>query len=463
MSQVNAHRLNHCGLLSVLFTASGGHPDIHLGTLLSLVLWVFIRLCCLHWLFCLHVWKIQWLIQNQISIQFNLMVFISTNSLRVPSGVKNFLWKFGCKWQKCIRPRRTEHLFSVKCSEFNRIYKEISIHGVLKLVMVIKNKFLSQIHRYWELEVGSSVTCLLLCMLMILQGIYPNNGTSTFLTSSPSLAFYPWKPISNTTVTFFPLQIQQGSLSWLIGYNMITNVLVAFDGGLYQQVLVMTAVLCFLGDSPMHAEITNNPKTGVSLNPCRICSLQVSTLGYKPSKTYVMQCVGIHWKKGLKQTSGNGVKKISQTHELWEIATKQTKNSFTSASKKYGIQDKINDVFITQWKMDKICNPFLQLKGFDGCNDTPVEVLHVITRFCRTKRKIICKKLQDTCWKTFQDGNSNDPFCFLPINAFSQEGIMELALSLGPICVSDINSEPRRIFAVNYRFSLSKCVFHRHQ
>ncbi|KNZ60965.1 hypothetical protein VP01_14752g1, partial [Puccinia sorghi] len=45
---------------------------------------------------------------------------------------------------------------------------------------------------------------------------------------------------------------------------------------------VMTAVLCFLGDSPMHSEINNTQHPGVSLNPCRICSLQVSTLGDNP-------------------------------------------------------------------------------------------------------------------------------------------------------------------------------------
>ena len=49
--------------------------------------------------------------------------------------------------------------------------------------------------------------------------------------------------------------------------DLISNGVVAYDIGLQQEVLVMTAVLCFLGDSPMHAEVTNTPNPGVALNP----------------------------------------------------------------------------------------------------------------------------------------------------------------------------------------------------
>ncbi|KNZ53529.1 uncharacterized protein VP01_3211g1, partial [Puccinia sorghi] len=216
-------------------------------------------------------------------------------------------------------------------------------------------------------------------MLMILQGIYPNNGTSTFPTSSPSLA---WTQSAGSSYDCCTL------LSWGLSHACRNK--------------------------------KNTPNPGVSLNPCRICSLNVSTLANKPSETYVMQCVGLN---SLGERVGSNLRKlsekISQTHELWEIATNQSKNAYTSASKKYGIQDNINDVFINQWKtrnnekinkiniliengkVNKIFNPFLRLKGavsylisilgffinvktdmvlnfilgFDGCNDTPVELI----------------------------------------------------------------------------------------
>jgi hypothetical protein len=69
---------------------------------------------------------------------------------------------------------------------------------------------------------------------------------------------------------------------------------VAYDAGLKEEVLVMTGVLCFLGDSPMHAEITNTPNPGVSLNPCRICHLKVDKLADKASQVYVRESIGLN-------------------------------------------------------------------------------------------------------------------------------------------------------------------------
>ncbi|KNZ47691.1 hypothetical protein VP01_6216g1, partial [Puccinia sorghi] len=146
--------------------------------------------------------------------------------------------------------------------------------------------------------------------------------------------------------------------------DLITNGLVAFDSGLNQQVLVMTAVLCFLGDSPMHAEITNTLNPGVSLNPCRVCSLQISILANKPSETYVMQCVGLN---SLGERVESNLRKWNNINDVF-ITQWKTRN-----------KEKINKInsLIENGKVDKIFNPFLQLKGFDGCNDTRVEVIHV--------------------------------------------------------------------------------------
>ncbi|EFP77823.2 uncharacterized protein PGTG_03779 [Puccinia graminis f. sp. tritici CRL 75-36-700-3] len=60
-------------------------------------------------------------------------------------------------------------------------------------------------------------------------------------------------------------------LKWLMSW--------AFDQSISQPVLVNTIVLCFLADSPMHAEITNTPNPGTSLNPCRMSIESRSRLG----------------------------------------------------------------------------------------------------------------------------------------------------------------------------------------
>jgi hypothetical protein len=67
----------------------------------------------------------------------------------------------------------------------------------------------------------------------------------------------------------------------------------AFDCGLKQEVLVNTVVLCFLGDSPMHAEVTNTPMPGSSLNPCRVCHLGVSKRSDKSEDDYIYQFLGM--------------------------------------------------------------------------------------------------------------------------------------------------------------------------
>lgn len=57
--------------------------------------------------------------------------------------------------------------------------------------------------------------------------------------------------------------------------HISTEGFTAYDSLICQEVLVMSVVLCFLADSPMHAEVTSTPNPGTSNNPCRVCHLGV--------------------------------------------------------------------------------------------------------------------------------------------------------------------------------------------
>jgi hypothetical protein len=61
----------------------------------------------------------------------------------------------------------------------------------------------------------------------------------------------------------------------------------AYDSTISQEVHVMTSVLCFTADSPMHAEITNTHVPGNSLNSCRYCVLSSSTLNDWKKMLYI--------------------------------------------------------------------------------------------------------------------------------------------------------------------------------
>jgi hypothetical protein len=61
-----------------------------------------------------------------------------------------------------------------------------------------------------------------------------------------------------------------------------------------EEVLVNGHVLCFLADSPMHAEVTNTPNPGNSLNPCRMCHLKADRLANKETLDYVQKFLMIN-------------------------------------------------------------------------------------------------------------------------------------------------------------------------
>ncbi|KAI8444080.1 hypothetical protein BY996DRAFT_4601602, partial [Phakopsora pachyrhizi] len=65
-----------------------------------------------------------------------------------------------------------------------------------------------------------------------------------------------------------------------------------FDHSLQEDVLVLPVILMFLGDSPMHAEITSTLHPNVSLQPCRICKLKAKNKKDKATGTYVDNFIG---------------------------------------------------------------------------------------------------------------------------------------------------------------------------
>jgi hypothetical protein len=89
-------------------------------------------------------------------------------------------------------------------------------------------------------------------------------------------------------VVFVVILIQLVTLS----SELATEGVVAYDSGLNKNVLLMSVVLCFQGDSPMHAEITSTPVPGVALHACRMCTLKAASTKDRKSSSYVRQFLG---------------------------------------------------------------------------------------------------------------------------------------------------------------------------
>lgn len=68
---------------------------------------------------------------------------------------------------------------------------------------------------------------------------------------------------------------------------------VCYDQSLESDVLVVPWILCHLGDSPMHAEITNTNNPSTSLRPCRVCDLGVDERADKQHDIYLRDFVGV--------------------------------------------------------------------------------------------------------------------------------------------------------------------------
>ncbi|PLW04511.1 hypothetical protein PCANC_27956 [Puccinia coronata f. sp. avenae] len=171
----------------------------------------------------------------------------------------------------------------------------------------------------------------------------------------------------------------------------------AHDASLECEVLLMSLVFTFQADSPMHAEVTNTTLPNISLNPCRICCLNAQSLENRKSEEYVRAFLQLDTNGNPKPNERREWSVIkSQTKQLWELGQKGVKSHFENETRLLGVRDSINRYFVeimqqkkntsahkevqklAKEEPDRIFNPFLKLKGFDGTRDTPVEHLHVV-------------------------------------------------------------------------------------
>ncbi|KAH9810453.1 hypothetical protein DFH28DRAFT_1132268 [Melampsora americana] len=188
----------------------------------------------------------------------------------------------------------------------------------------------------------------------------------------------------------------------------------AYDHLSGTDVLVMVVTLCHLGDSPMHAEISNTTNPANTLTPCRMCDLAVTRMADKKTQDYVCQFIGmnadgtpVHLPKLNWQTTRN------RTHEIWAAAhNPHSKTSVESKSRQYGLRDTMLEPFIKSTERFTIFHSLRLLglllttdyvTGFDGHDDTPVETLHVVFSQwpVRTLAIIQYKRAQHSTYSTY--------------------------------------------------------------
>jgi hypothetical protein len=144
-------------------------------------------------------------------------------------------------------------------------------------------------------------------------------------------------------------------------------------------VLITSSVLLFLGDSPMHAEITNTPLPNNALNPCRMCRLAAPTQQSKQSKKYLHDFLQIDGDGNQKlNPSRQWNTTIEATYDLFDIGYYSTLKEHKHMGKIYGVKDRTNEKFIENKKnravalrvakllkedLKQLFNPFLKLKG----------------------------------------------------------------------------------------------------
>ncbi|KAH9816387.1 hypothetical protein DFH28DRAFT_927167 [Melampsora americana] len=117
-------------------------------------------------------------------------------------------------------------------------------------------------------------------------------------------------------------------------------------------VLVMVVVLCHLGDSPMHAEISNTTNPANTLTPCHMCDLSVARMADKKSLEYVSAFVGLSLdghKRELPKRDWDLTR--ARTHDIWVTATGQqpsAKRVIEDKRCQFGLRDSVLDGFLAK-------------------------------------------------------------------------------------------------------------------
>ncbi|EHS64534.1 uncharacterized protein PGTG_22322 [Puccinia graminis f. sp. tritici CRL 75-36-700-3] len=115
----------------------------------------------------------------------------------------------------------------------------------------------------------------------------------------------------------------------------------AYDSLLKQDVLIMSVIMAFIAESPMHAEITSTSLPANANSPCRVCLLFVAKKVDKSLKGYVTDFMGLS--DGLRQPRPrNWEETKTRLHQAWRDSKNKAKTSYDEETKKFGLKDNIN-------------------------------------------------------------------------------------------------------------------------